>query len=163
MTRPENGDKGSVYGLELAWQQAFDMLPGAWSGLGVYANYTWAKSKAELPFGLGETELPGTSRHNYNLALTYEKAGFNARLAYNYRSEFIDEFNITNPDLNIYWDGRSSLDFTTSYRFGNGVSLFGEVNNINDTRQVRYQGARNRVLEMEQFGRSWLVGIRYDY
>lgn len=162
-TRPENGDKGSVYGLELAWQQAFDMLPGAWSGLGVYANYTWAKSKAELPFRLGETELPGTSRHNYNLALTYEKAGFNARLAYNYRSEFIDEFHITNPDLNIYWDGRSSLDFTTSYRFGNGLSLFGEVNNINDTRQVRYQGARNRVLEMEQFGRSWLVGIRYDY
>ena len=163
VTRPENGDKGSIYGLELAWQQNFDMLPGAWNGLGVYANYTWAKSKAELPFGLGETELPGTSRHNYNLALTYEKAGFNARLAYNHRSEFIQEFNITNPDLNILWDGRSSLDFTTSYRFDNGISLFGEVNNINDTRQVRYQGQRNRVLEMEGFGRSWLVGVRYDY
>src|SRR5690554_2607772 len=163
VTRPENGDKGSIYGLELAWQQTFDMLPGALDGLGVYANYTWAKSKAELPFGLGETELPGTSRHNYNLALTYEKAGFNARLAYNHRSEFIDEFNITNPDLDIFWDGRSSLDFTTSYRFDNGVSLFGEVNNITDTRQVRYQGQRNRVLEMEGFGRSWLVGVRYDF
>ncbi len=163
ITRPENGDNGSIYGLELTWQQTFDMLPGALNGLGVYANYTWAKSKADLPFGLGETELPGTSRHNYNLALTYEKSGFNARLAYNNRSEFIQEFNITNPDLNILWDGRSSLDFTTSYRFGNGISLFGEVNNINDTRQVRYQGQRNRVLEMEGFGRSWLVGVRYDY
>ncbi|MGY0634328.1 TonB-dependent receptor [Luteimonas sp. A478] len=163
VTRPENGDKGSMYGLELAWQQTFDMLPGPFDGLGVYANYTWAKSKAELPFGLGETELPGTSRHNYNLALTYEKSGFNARLAYNHRSEFIQEFNITNPELNILWDGRSSLDFTTSYRFDSGISLFGEVNNINDTRQVRYQGQRNRVLEMEGFGRSWLVGVRYDY
>lgn len=163
VTRPENGDKGSIYGLELAWQQTFDMLPGPFDGLGVYANYTWAKSKAELPFGLGETELPGTSRHNYNLALTYEKSGFNARLAYNHRSEFIQEFNITNPDLNIYWDGRSSLDFTTSYRFNNGLSIFGEVNNINDSRQVRYQGQRNRVLEMEGFGRSWLAGVRYDF
>ena len=163
ITRPENGDKGSIYGLELAWQQTFDMLPGAWNGLGVYANYTWAKSKAELPFGLGETELPGTSRHNYNLALTYEKSGFNARLAWNHRSEFIQEFNITSPDLNILWDGRSSLDFTTSYRFGNGISIFGEVNNITDTRQVRYQGQRNRVLEMEGFGRSWLAGVRYDF
>ncbi|GGK07623.1 TonB-dependent receptor [Luteimonas terricola] len=163
ITRPENGDKGSIYGLELAWQQTFDMLPGALSGLGVYANYTWAKSNAELPFGLGETELPGTSRHNYNLALTYEKSGFNARLAYNHRSEFIQEFNITNPELNVFWDGRSSLDFTTSYRFNTGVSIFGEVNNISDTRQVRYQGQRNRVLEMEGFGRSWLVGVRYDY
>ena len=26
VTRPENGDKGSIYGLELAWQQTFDML-----------------------------------------------------------------------------------------------------------------------------------------
>ncbi|HRO27489.1 MAG TPA: TonB-dependent receptor [Luteimonas sp.] len=163
ITRPENGDKGSIYGLELTWQQTFDKLPGALSGLGIYANYTWAKSKADLPFGLGETELPGTSRHNYNLALTYEKAGFNARLAYNRRSEFIQEFNITNPELNILWDGRSSLDFTTSYRFSNGLGIFGEVNNINDSRQVRYQGERNRVLEMEGFGRSWLVGLRYDY
>lgn len=163
ITRPENGDKGSIYGLELTWQQTFDMLPGALDGLGVYANYTWAKSRADLPFGLGETELPGTSRHNYNLALTYEKAGFNARLAYNHRSEFIQEFNITNPDLNVFWDGRSSLDFTTSYRFRNGLSVFGEVNNIDDSRQVRYQGKRNRVLEMEGFGRSWLVGLRYDY
>ncbi|MEJ5208007.1 TonB-dependent receptor [Denitratimonas sp. CY0512] len=163
ITRPENGDSGEIYGMELTWQQTFDRLPGAWSGLGVYANYTWAKSSAELPFGLGKTELPGTSRNNYNLALTYEKAGFNARLAYNYRSRFIQEFNVSSPELNIYWDDRDSLDFSTSYRFAASWAIFGEVNNITDERQVRFQGQRNRVLEMEGFGRSWLAGVRYEY
>ena len=161
--RPENGSNGRVHGVELAWQQTFDMLPGPFDGLGIYANYTFAKSSAELPFGAGKTELPGTSRHNYNLALSYEKAGFASRLAYTHRSKFIQEFDITNPELNVFWDARASLDFTASYRIAKQWSVFGEVNNITDTIQRRFQGERNRVLEMEGFGRSWLVGVRYDY
>ncbi len=163
ITRPENGDGGRIHGAELTWQQTFDRLPGALDGLGIYANYTYAESRAELPFGLGRTELPGTSRTNYNVALTYEKYGLNARLAYNYRSKFIQSFNVTEPELNVYWDDRASLDLTASYALGAGWAVFGEVNNIEDTRQVRFQGQRNRVLEMEGFGRSWLAGVRYQF
>lgn len=163
ITRAENGENGRIHGAELTWQQTFDMLPGALDGLGIYANYTYAKSRAELPFGLGRTELPGTSRTNYNLALTYEKHGLNARLAYNYRSKFIQTFDISEPELNVYWDERASLDFSASYVLGLGWAVFGEVNNIQDTRQIRFQGQRNRVLEMEGFGRSWLAGVRYQF
>ena len=163
VTRAENGSSGSLRGVELTWQQTFDMLPGALDGLGIYSNYTYAKSDAELPFGLGSTELPGTSRTNYNVALTYEKYGFNARLAYNHRSKFIQSFDISNPELNVYWDDRSSLDFTTSYDFNRNWRVFAEINNINDSKQVRFQGSRNRVLEMESFGRSWLVGASYKF
>lgn len=163
ITRPENGENGRIFGAELTWQQTFDMLPGALDGLGVYANFTYADSEADLPFGLGTTELPGTSRTNYNLALTYEKYGLNARLAYNYRSKFIQEFDVGNADLNIYWDDRASLDLSASYQLGDGWAVFGEANNLQDTRQVRFQGQRNRVLEMEGFGRSWLAGVRYQF
>lgn len=163
ITRAENGDSGRIFGAELTWQQTFDMLPGALDGLGVYANFTYADSEAELPFGLGKTELPGTSRTNYNVALTYEKYGLNARLAYNYRSKFIQAFDVSNPALNVYWDGRASLDLSASYQLGAGWAVFGEANNLQDTRQVRYQGQRNRVLEMEGFGRSWLAGVRYQF
>jgi TonB-dependent receptor len=161
VTRAENGDGGNIHGAELTWQQTFDKLPGALDGLGVYANYTYAKSSASLPFGLGKTELPGTSRSNYNFALTYEKFGLNTRLAYNYRSKFIQSFDISNPALNVYWGDRASLDFTASYAINKQWRLFTEVNNITNTRQVRFQGARNRVLEMEGFGRSWLAGVSF--
>ena len=162
LTRAENGSSGDIHGLELAWQQTLDFLPSPLDGLGVYANYTYAKSEAELPFGIGKTELPGTSRTNYNAAISYEKYGLNARLSYNYRSKFIQAFDITNPALNVYWDGRSSLDFSASYALARNWRLFGEMNNITDTRQVRFQGVRSRVLEMEGFGRSWLLGVRYE-
>ncbi len=163
VTRPENGDSGNIYGLELAWQQTFDFLPSPFDGLGVYSNYTFAKSSADLPFDIGKTELPGTSRHNYNVALAYEKYGFNTRLAYNYRSKFIQEFDVGDADFNVFWDDRSSLDLTASYRIGQRWQVFGELNNITDERQRRFQGQDNRVLELEGFGRAWLLGVRYEH
>ena len=163
ITRAENGDNGRLEGLEFAWQQTFDRLPAPFDGLGFYGNYTYAKSRAQLPFGGGSTELPGTSRTNYNLALTYDKYGINARLAYNSRSKFIQTFDVATPELNVYWDDRASLDFSASYKLNRNWRLFTEVNNINDTRQVRFQGTRSRVLEMESFGRSWLAGISYKF
>lgn len=163
LIRPENGERGQVQGLELAWQQTFDFLPSPLDGFGIYSNYTYAKSRADLPFGGGRTELPGTSRTNYNVALTYDKYGLNARLAYNYRSKFIQSFDVDSPELNVFWGDRASLDFTINYALTSQWRLFGEVNNINDAKQVRFQGQRSRVLEMESFGRSWLAGVRYEF
>ena len=162
VTRPENGDSGSIHGVELAWQQSLDFLPAPFDGFGVYTNYTWAKSSADLPFGIGKTELPGTSRHNYNVAVSYEKQRFNARLAYTYRSKAIQEFNVSHPHLNVYWDERSSLDLTASYRIAPQWRLFLEASNLTDERQRRFQGERNRVLEYEGFGRVWLAGVKFE-
>ena len=147
----------------LAWQQTFDFLPAPFDGIGIYSKYTYADSSADLPFGEGSTQLPGTSRTNYNVALSYEKHGINARLAYNYRSKFIQSFDVDSPQLNVFWDERASLDFSASYALTRNWRLFGEVNNINDARQVRFQGERSRVLELEGFGRSWLAGVSYQF
>jgi len=163
VTRPENGSNGRVQGVELAWQQTFDFLPAPFDGIGIYSNYTYADSSADLPFGEGSTQLPGTSRTNYNVALSYEKHGINARLAYNYRSRFIQSFDVDSPELDVFWDERASLDLSASYALTRNWRLFGEVNNINDARQVRFQGQRSRVLELEGFGRSWLAGVSYQF
>jgi TonB-dependent receptor len=163
ITRPENGDGGRIHGLELVWQQRFDTLPAPFNGLGAYTNYTYAKSSADLPFGLGKTELPGTSRQNYNVAVSYEAHGLNSRLAYNYRSKYIQQFDVSNPLLNIYWNDRASVDFSAAYFISKQWSLFLEGNNLTDTRQVRFQGTRNRVLELEAFGPSWLAGVKFQY
>ena len=159
MVRPENGKGGYLYGVELNWQQALDFLPGALSGLGFIANYTHTKSQADLPFGIGKTELNGTSRHTVNLALQYDIEKFSSQLAYNYRSEYIDAFDIANPDLNLYWDGRGTLDFSASYKLTKQLSLFVEATNLTDSKAIRYQGERSRVYEHEQFGRAWQLGV----
>ena len=51
VTSPINGAKGTASGVELAFQTYFDMLPGAFSGLGMQANYTYVNSKTKLYAG----------------------------------------------------------------------------------------------------------------
>lgn len=157
--RPENASKGEIYGFELNWQQRMDYLPGYWSGLGFLVNYTNTHSSVDLPFGAGTSEMEGTSRHTYNVALQYDLNRFSTQLSYNYRSEFIDEFNTADPSLNVYWDGRSTLDLTASYELNDNLSLHLEATNLTDTQGMRYQGNTSRVFELEQFGRSWMLGV----
>lgn len=163
MVRPENGSSGSIQGFELNWQQSLDFLPGMWSGLGFIANYTNTSSTAELPFGIGKTDLAGTSKHTYNLALQYDTDSISTQLAYNYRSDYIDAFNTSDPGLNVFWDARSTLDLTASYRVTDNLTAFVEATNLTDTKAVRFQGERSRVFEHEQFGRAWQVGVRASF
>lgn len=163
LTRPENANSGELYGFEVNWQQSLAFLPGAWSGLGFLANYTHTQSSADLPFGIGKTDLAGTSKHTYNLGLSYDSERLSAQLAYNYRSEFIDSYNTGNPDLNVYWDARGTMDFTLSYKLNSNFTVFTEASNLTNSRAIRYQGERSRVYEHEQFGRAWQVGVRVNF
>ena len=80
-----------------------------------------------------------------------------------HRSKFIQSSDISNPALNVFWDGRSSVDFSATYGVTKQWKVYFEANNLTDTRQVRFQGDRNRVLELEGFGRSWLAGVKFEY
>jgi TonB-dependent receptor len=104
--------KSRIKGAEIAYQQTFDFLPGALSGLGLQANYTYVKAgKIPNPVpangaadgsrppqdvaGLYDNlPLQGLSKHTVNVAGFYDKGPFYARVAYSWRSKFL----LTNRD-----------------------------------------------------------------
>ena len=122
VTGPINGARGYARGFELAFQQYFDKLPGAFSGLGVQANFTFVDSKRDLYTPVyqkyctggdnaanvnlnmngcdtngttfGNLPLENLSRQSYNLALLYDKGPISARLAYNWRSKALQGVNV---------------------------------------------------------------------
>ena len=161
---PINAPEGYISGLELNWQQKFSFLPGAWSGFGVFANYTLTKAEIETSQAYGGRDtfsLPGQSDTNYNAAIFYENLGFSARLSYTKRSDYLEEINADDGDLDLYVEGREQLDFTASYDFGNGVEIFGEAKNLTDSAGVRYYGSRERTYEYEKFGYNVFLGVRF--
>nr|WP_315220582.1 TonB-dependent receptor [uncultured Duganella sp.] len=122
-TAPVNGAKGRARGFELAYQQYFDKLPGAWSGLGLQGNFTFVDSERTLYNGVfqqyctgsgggaanlnlnlngcdtngttfGNLPLENLSRRSYNIALMYDKGPWSARLAYNWRSKSLQAVNV---------------------------------------------------------------------
>jgi TonB-dependent receptor len=92
-----NVDDASMQGFELAYQQVFDFLPGPFSGLGMQATYTYVDASdlqaptndvQRSPFA-GGLSLAGVSEDTVNLTAFYETDVLSARLAWNWRSEYL--------------------------------------------------------------------------
>lgn len=147
--------KGSVGGAELAYQQKYDFLPGWLSGFGTQINYTYIK-----PHGLGfgsvnycpTTYLTATqctnqhklppqelSRDTFNFTVYYEKGPLSARLAWNWRSQFL----LTNqeadfPLLPVLADPQGQLDGSLIYSLNDHVKVALQVANLlNSTFKTR--------------------------
>ncbi len=104
ITRPRNVGQATLKGVEAGGQAFFDFLPGALSGLGIQANFTYADSEIGGADSLAGFPLQGVSKYNYNVGLLYEKYGLSGRLIYNYRSSYYDQdttgLNLVRPVTN---------------------------------------------------------------
>jgi TonB-dependent receptor len=144
VTRYVNGtEKGKVKGFELAYQQFFDFLPGAWSGLGVQGNYTHIDSSGGrnpvvsvldsnqvTGANLNGLPLEGMSPESYNLAVMYEKYGVSARLAYNWRSKYLYTTSAANVNRPMWSDDYGQLDGSIFYDLNSKLKLGVQVTNI---------------------------------
>lgn len=117
---PVNGGHGTIKGVEAGYTMFFDQLPGALSGLGFNGNYTFIASTGGrnpsnpqlAPGSLlpGNLPMQGLSKHSFNAALLYEKYGISARLAYNWRSEYLANANGANVNQPVWNEAYGQLD-----------------------------------------------------
>jgi TonB-dependent receptor len=141
-TRPFNSDKGHLQGLEVAYQQFFDKLPGWLSGFGVQANATYTEGgvTSSADPSLEGKDFAGLSKYSYNVVGLYEKGGVSARLAYNWRSKFVQVYGErpgnagTAPARDLMAAPLSSLDGSISYKFTPNLSL-----NLTGTNLLNYK------------------------
>jgi TonB-dependent receptor len=164
LNRPENAGTGRIKGLEASLQTFFDFLPGWLSGFGVQVNGTYLDGTNELPQVLAEggrqVKIVGLSKWAYNLTGFYEKGPFAARLSYNHRSEYVDNYNRnTNEELYAGQLTRkvNRLDLSTTYELSKGFTLVGNVSNILGTPFKTYRNYN----ETQSFGRDLRVEGRY--
>jgi len=160
---------GKLQGIELAFTGRLDnYLEGFFSGFGVEANLSLIDSEYTAPEG-GKFNLPSQSDTNYNLSLFYENYGFSARVTYRYRSEWLDETEVAliEADSAIYWAPQERVDVALRHSLyeltGYQASIFVDLNNITDEKDVRYTGARWNPNQSESFGRRFLVGVRLSF
>jgi iron complex outermembrane recepter protein len=144
-SRPFNTDKGHLQGVEVAYQQFYDKLPGWLGGFGLQLNYTYMEGGVtSSTIGPGELSFPGMSKNSYNIGLLYEKYGISGRLAYNWRSKFAQVYGDTSairgaaPQRDLYAAATSSLDGSLSYKFTPNLSLTLTGTNLLNFKYVDY-------------------------
>jgi len=195
------------------------ILPDWAKGFGISANYTYIDSKQSLyhPFtqkycpangsfnnsslslygcdtnGLPFTSLPilYLSKNAYNLMFLYDRGPLSARLAYSWRSRFLQGVgangtggdNATSADparqtvnnggpardvgfgLPTWQEATGQLDFGVDYRFNEHISGNFSASNLTDmvVRQTQQQGIGNMPRAWFEPGRSFRVSLRYTY
>jgi iron complex outermembrane receptor protein len=154
INRKVNGDSASVRGLELLAQVPFTFLPDSWNGFGIVATYTYVDSKTPIVDVTGqEMPFPGLSENNVNLIGYYEQGPFSARLAYNWRDEYL--VGLSAAATGIFNDTYKDLSATFSYDINDRVTIQLDAINLLDSQQRTYDGFEEGLRTNVLFGRGY--------
>ncbi|HKE94766.1 MAG TPA: TonB-dependent receptor, partial [Povalibacter sp.] len=159
--RPINNKEANIHGWEFGGQYFFGD-----TGFGVLANYTIVDGDIAFDNTADPSEnqfaLLGLS-DSANAVLMYEKYGISARIAYNWRDEFLTAANqggFRNP---IYVDPYDQIDISVSYNVTDALSI--SVEGINVTGEdVRWHGrSEKQMWRLEDQSSRYALGARYKF
>lgn len=157
-----NGDAATVRGAEFNWQQQLAGLPGVWSGLLIGASATWLDTDFDPGIAGRSGEdfmLPRASKQVYSGHVGYEYGPLSTRLAAVHRSHYLDSIG-DSADYDVYVAPHTQLDFSLDFKLSSAVSLYLEASNLLDEPLELYQGNRSRTLQLEEYGRSYAIGVK---
>ncbi|WP_343611569.1 TonB-dependent receptor [Novosphingobium sp.] len=165
---PANTGRGWAEGVELQATVPLKIVTGFLDGFGVRGSA--ALSRSSIAYGNGTpVTLPGLSKWVINSQAYYEKNGFNARVSYQYRSDFLGEYLAfgAQPTL-ISTKARATVDAQIGYDFKagplNGLSIYVQGKNLTNSAFVTYQNNdKNQVLNYETYGPTWLAGFTMKF
>ncbi len=173
---PQNGNGGTLRGLELTASFPLEMIADPLRGFGVQASATFNDSDIKIldpesasSVGTDPISLPGLSERVYNFTAYYERNGFEARVSQRRRSDFIGEIGNFNGNRTLrYVVGENVTDAQVSYTFADSSSLHGltlllQGSNLTNEPYRTYAGTKDRPLEYIEWGRTYMLGVNYKF
>ena len=158
---PINGKGGEVKGFEIGYSHAFISLPAPFDGFGIVANYTHVDSETpNVNVQTGEKlSLEDLSEDSYNLIAYYERGPFKARLAYNYRSDFLDQ-TAGFHNQPVYEEKRGQLDASASWAITEKILIQFEAINMTDEHRERHSAISERFYGVVTDEQQYSLGVR---
>ncbi len=155
---PVNSDQtANVYGFEFAVQHRF------WeTGFGTILNYTIVNGDATYdntqPASVTQFAVTGLS-DSANAVLFYENYGIQARVAYNWRDEFLAG---TGPNP-FYVEAYGQIDASASYDLPYGFNVFAEVINLTGSQRRGHRRSDNNVTFVSPGYARYSAGVRFAF
>lgn len=176
VTQPVNASDGELEGIELGFLW-FPELPGVFNGLGFQGSLTKLNSEQNIPLtnaageiiGQETSEFFGVSDMSYNVTLAYDRAGFDGRLSYVWRDDFLraNEGRLFANPIGQWRRPELSLDLQLNYNFNENLAVsFDAVNLTNHLQQSYYKFADAGNPTVSNFGttlfsRTFSLGVRW--
>ncbi|HEY0864927.1 MAG TPA: TonB-dependent receptor [Lacunisphaera sp.] len=156
-----NAGSARLDGFEFSYQQQLRFLPAPFDGLGLYANLTLVDSNVDIPERPGEEfSLFKQAKSVGNVAVFYQKNGWNARLSYTFRDKYLSE--LAGQGIDVYFDDDSRLDLQVGYKLRGGLTVQFSANNLQNSPELQYHGSASRALFYADTGRFYSVGLAWE-
>ncbi|WP_406827495.1 TonB-dependent receptor [Microbulbifer sp. ARAS458-1] len=157
---PGNLEDAEVYGWELAVQHMFGD-----TGFGAIFNATIVDGDVEYDVYDNENvfALTGMS-DSANLIGFYEKDAFQARLAYNWRDDFLLATRQSQiGGQPVFNEAYGQWDLNASYDVTEDISVFVEGLNITEETIRRHGRFANQLVSAQQYGARYNIGVRAKF
>ncbi len=149
-----------LYGIEFNWVQDLADVSDMLDGFLVSANLTLTDSEATLPDGRTVPFLK-QSDTIWNVAFGYDKGPWDLRISANYRGDYLDE--LVGKNLDRYTDDRLLIEASAKYKLNDNIQFYLEGKNLTDEPEYYYFGNERNLSQYDEFGTSWIFGVRMTY
>jgi TonB-dependent receptor len=151
-------------GVEIDYSQQFSNLPGAFKGLGVFANATLLK--------YDEWAFYSTAKKMANMGVSYRLGRFSARLNGNWvgkslwnsakaYNQFTDVWTSAAPFTVEYQRARLQMDLNLEVKLHKHVTLYLDGRNIlNEPSVYSYRGSEENFIRVLRTGSIWMMGVK---
>lgn len=157
ITTPSNAESAVVDGFEIALQHLFGD-----SGFGMQANATFVSGDVEYdPSSITQSvSLTGLS-DSANLVAFYDKNGWQVRLAYNWRDEFLLATDqLRQPGEPVFTESYGQLDASASYTFMERYTVTLEGINLTDESTFTHGRFDEQFINAYHTGPRYALGLR---
>ena len=180
-----NQAKADLQGIELAYQQFYDFLPGPLSHLGLQTNFTYIDASASPPppsvdsnadglpddpqtiYRFGVKNLLGQSKYIFNLVAIYQDTKWEARAAYNWRSENLTTYHDYITGDPVFLSDVGFLDGSIKYNVNRNWQVSLNASNLLDTKNKATAQIDTKGTRVDRFSflndRRFVFDVRYQY
>jgi TonB-dependent receptor len=161
VNRPVNQHEAKLHGWELGGQYFFGS-----SGFGVFANYTIVQGDVGYDDGgdpsIDQFALTGLS-DTANAVFMFEKYGWSARLAWNWRDEYLILANQGSSRNPYYVEEYEQWDLSVSYALNDRLSFGFEAINLTGEDVRWHARTTQQIVKLADQSPRYMLGVRYKF
>lgn len=166
---PANDGDGYIAGVETTLSLPFSNFSSALDGFGFFGSIARVDSEVNFASQPDPITVPGLSKWVGTAQAYYEKYGFQARLSYRYRSEFLGEVaGLSAAPTFRTAKAEGILDAQIGYEFQEGMfqglSILAQAKNLTDEPFTTFENDdERRVIDYQRYGRDYYLTLAYKF
>ncbi len=163
VTRPTNGERAELQGIEVSFRHRLDANAGLLEGFAIELHYTGTRSSARIDeLESNRFRLPGQAWNSGQLLIGYDRGPVFSSLTATYVGDYLLELG-GNREEDVLFDRQLRFDVAAGFSITEWAQIYMHLNNLTDEPLRMYQGSPDRLYRLEYTGRSARIGFKLRF